>query len=894
MSSTATALSQTLKSITITKIAKLEKQRISFANRKHDILDAVENAATNQRERVSILLSGVKELDLPLSSGTDLSNIQRWINQSDFDDSIPQSMLIGFEEQLRSLLDVQTRRLDLADLYSRLLREWLNSSDEGEEIVEEDGSLDGSFEVVEKDRLKQLRDKFEAAVFTSLDTNSEEIQEYLNGLFESEEDGKALERLRREVGYLGSRAAAPAPFDKHTLNWCIKGLLNNELLKDEKKAILEEFRKDEVARGEICDVLNMQYADLQNWSWDAGDDGLPVEPRRQANGKYRVMMDEDVLQAIFLHYIGMTWSCGIKPILCDLVRYTGIWNQSARLPQSEVDRRRYYLGGYRSQQEAEGGLHSERLKMYQDDLFLSQLPTKVWEGAGGYDGDEDEDEGPTRKSPKEIKQQLLRQLATELRVRQTLDGEAAIVQSDFRWFGTSLSHTTITSVLRFVGVPEHWVAFFKKFLEAPLNMSPVSDGISISGQVRIRRRGVPIAHALEKFFGELVLFFMDLAVNQQAGTLLYRFHDDLWLCDQPERCANAWQTMEKFAKIMGLEFNLRKTGSVYLTTESADRDEDIAAKLPKGPVYVGFLVLDPETGNWILDQKEVDAHVGQLQKQLAKCTSILSWVRTWNSCIGRFFSHSFGEPANCFGKAHVDSILETHKRIQRQIFNGKDGNGNSVTSHLKGLIAERFGITDVLDAFIWMPEQLGGLGVRNPFISGFLVRDQVYSDPQKRLRQYLVQEKDEYENSKKEFEARGERGRRRDFHNIFTNEYGNSSSSSIPEEDLNTFMSFEDFTCWREATSPRLCSAYKSLMLAPLPQGAIVSMEVSEALRKLAKSQPELKLVDMDPETKWLLQLHSEELFERCGNLSMVDKNLLPLGILEILRKKRVTWQMVL
>lgn len=142
MSSTTAALSQTLKSITITKIAKLEKQRTSYASHKDATLKAL-NADPDQRSRVLKLLSGVKKLDIPLKSKSDLSNIHRWLNQSLYDDSVPQSMLQDFENQLRAHLDMQTRRLDLADLYSRLLREWLNSADAGEELIEEDGSLDG-------------------------------------------------------------------------------------------------------------------------------------------------------------------------------------------------------------------------------------------------------------------------------------------------------------------------------------------------------------------------------------------------------------------------------------------------------------------------------------------------------------------------------------------------------------------------------------------------------------------------------------------------------------------------------------------------------------------------------------------------------------------------------
>lgn len=36
-----------------------------------------------------------------------------------------------------------------------------------------------------------------------------------------------------------------------------------------------------------------------------------------------------------------------------------------------------------------------------------------------------------------------------------------------------------------------------------------------------------MAYIFEKLLGELVLFFMDLAVTQQANTLLYGFHDNV-------------------------------------------------------------------------------------------------------------------------------------------------------------------------------------------------------------------------------------------------------------------------------------------------------------------------------------------------------------------------------
>jgi hypothetical protein len=256
----------------------------------------------------------------------------------------------------------------------------------------------------------------------------------------------------------------------------LKGLLGNDLLRDDKKAILREFLKDEVARGEICDVLNMKFKDIKNWKWDAGDGGLPVEPRRQLNGKYRIMMDEDVLDVIFLHYIGMTWSVQLKTTLLDVLRYTGFWNHNVSVPQDAQDRRRYYLGDSRSMVEAGVSVEKHRQDMYAEDFFLSQLSSSVFDVFGGYDNEEDIVTPGKKKSPKIVMQQLLRLLATEVQIQKSLNGQVAFVQSDFQWFATGISHSTVFAVLRFAGINEEWIALFKKFLEPPLDLGPVSEG----------------------------------------------------------------------------------------------------------------------------------------------------------------------------------------------------------------------------------------------------------------------------------------------------------------------------------------------------------------------------------------------------------------------------------
>ena len=179
-----------------------------------------------------------------------------------------------------------------------------------------------------------------------------------------------------------------------------------------------------------------------------------------------------------------------------------------------------------------------------------------------------------------------------------LYGEVAIIQSDLHWFASGLSNSSLCAIMKFVGIPEDYVEFFQKFLSAPLNMAPTFGKPHSTAEVRTQKRGVPISHTLEVFFGELILFFLDLAVNHKSSKLLYRRHDNLWLCGQPQKVSKAWKTMQDFAMAMGIEFNMHRTGSAYLTRGGKAKDEKVLNTLPKGPVAFDFLQLNPKTGDW--------------------------------------------------------------------------------------------------------------------------------------------------------------------------------------------------------------------------------------------------------------------------------------------------------
>ena len=86
------------------------------------------------------------------------------------------------------------------------------------------------------------------------------------------------------------------------------------------------------------------------------------------------------------------------------------------------------------------------------------------------------------------------------------------------------------------------------------------------------------------------------------------------------------------------------------------------------------------------------------------------------------------------------------------------------------------------------------MGVRNPFISFFLVCDQVYDNPADRLVEFLGKAKAMYEDAKRAFEEMGELGWRRHFGNIYRNEYGEHSKTATAEANLDTFFSMADYT----------------------------------------------------------------------------------------------------
>jgi hypothetical protein len=523
MAPPASILSRTLQSISVTKISEIEKQRARYETSKSEVLVKADRYPNDPHKRIQQLSRGLQVLDPEAVHDPQVKNIKHWLQQARYDASVPDEMVRSWEELLRSKLEVQSRRLALASLYSQLVTEWMNPTTSiggtaVAENVEDDGA--SSFEVVDrqKERLQELCDKFERVVFEPLETDDVEIDLVLSELFEGEAEEGLLESMRESMSDMGTHLMQKKnPFDIDTLKWCLTGLLAEDLLSNEKQVTLREFRDNEIALSEIADVLNMRYADFDSWQWQAGEDGIPVLPRQQLNGKFRIWVDEEILQAIFTEYVGVRCCIFVKNTLKQFLNdasFENVWRWTPGPSFSKGDelRRKFYTGGNISAR----NVNRERKSRYLDTFFLSQLPGDIHSLGNTYDNDAgDADESNPwgeDKSARNIKQQLLRTIATEVLIGRAVQGEAAVVQSDMQWFATGLPHTTIFSVMRFFGLPDELIRFYKKVLEAPLNITPASGR---GNGPRVRRRGVPMAHATEKFIGELLLFVMDLVGTER-------------------------------------------------------------------------------------------------------------------------------------------------------------------------------------------------------------------------------------------------------------------------------------------------------------------------------------------------------------------------------------------
>ncbi|CRG89676.1 hypothetical protein PISL3812_06715 [Talaromyces islandicus] len=937
MSSTRGALPLTLKSISSTKVEELYKQRELFETRKAEILKAA-NAAPDHRAKARVLLEGVTRLmgypkdafdedddidkdvvtkqqnSLPraresMYTNTDWQrseniNMRRFLLQTRHDASVSDEVVQEWIASLEDNLRYHTVKYEHAKFYSDLVSEWLADLEEhpGEESLDK-----SSFEQVGRQEMHDQRATWESLVFSPAEVDSQAVETYLDKLFNRTKlSQQALKELRERIRDFGSHLRSDTKaFDITMLKTISSSLLRSDLLTPEKISILKEFLKNDEVAQEVADVLNLRFASIDRWEWASS--GIPVEMRRHLNGKYRVFMDGDLIETVLLHYIGLEWSVEFRKVFTLFLQSPAWKSNSRKIPKEVTNRRKHFIENETPESNTVDYL---RKQTYEADYFMTQLPRSLDEGKRSYDDDSDAaaQPGEDRMSSIETKQSLLHLLITESIVHNQLHGEFTVVRSDFKWFGPSLPHSTILTVLRFFGVQDDWLQFFKRFLECPLKF--VHDGSE--AKVQVRKRGVPMSHTISEVLGESILFCMDYAVNQHAnGSFLYRLHDDFWFWGMEKTCQKAWKAMSDFTAVTGLQFNEEKTGTVRLgekknvsenptkagsplstdeqtsdesisesgsnTGSSADDDNYIA--LPQGDIRWGFLKLDPEQRRFLIDQDQVDTHVEELKRQLSSCKSIFAWIQAWNSYFARFFSNFFAKPSVAIGREHIDMVISTLSRIEREVFAGSGLENGNVADYLRKVIAERFDVHNLPDGFFFFPIELGGLEIHNPFIGFLAMREDVRKTPRRIMEKVFITEEANYEMAKRKWQK------------------GDGYSRTLRYLDgPKSFFSLEEYTAHLESTSAALYQAYMELLRVPQEVEIGRTTALSRHQMMLSRSNRRKDRIsndwaNMNSYWRWATVLYYSGMVKKYGSLSAVDRALMPLGVVKVLRQGKVRWQ---
>ncbi|KAL5319863.1 hypothetical protein ACEPPN_012921 [Leptodophora sp. 'Broadleaf-Isolate-01'] len=738
------ALSETLSSITAVKLDEITKQRRIFEDAKAMILEQVE-AEPKLRIKGQLLLDGLEKFITtgeikPLLTFS-FENTRQFLKQAEYDPSISRKQLEDWQAKILNVMDIHSLKFEYASLCGRLVQECLSGTAARPKIGPK---TDFGFETLAETEMLDQRMKWEALVSSPFNTDVIALQAHLDRLFKSSTATcDAYTRLRQTTAEFEKEMMGAQHFNKTSLNWVINGLLRSDLLTEQKRKILKDFQNNKAVLEEVADILNMRMLSIEKWEWDLK--GIPVEQRRLLNGRSRFFHDDELLQAMLLRYIGMKWSVLLKAALAAFQSSPDVW-KSASTPVSALDmeRRLYFLGPIRLIAQPELTVESIRAKNFREEIFLEQLAERVDEQRGSYD-DVANEYGDTRKSSLQITQSLLHTLRTEIIIKKGLCQDITILRTDFSSFGPSLPHLTITTVLKALGVSDKWVEFFRRTLEAPVKF--IEDGPDPI--VQIRRRGTPPSSPMSDFMAEAVLFCLDFTVNQETfGARMYRLHDDIWLWGSEKSCTKAWDVMIKYAKLTGLGFSQEKTGCVKIAKPGDVPVPSAYSTLPEGDISWGFLKLDADSGRFIINQSLVNKHVKELRAQLEACKSVIDYLQAWNIYGVRFFANNIGKPANCFGVAHVQMMLETFHGIQSQLFGSKEhsadtpvdhGSANDITSVLQQMIFSRFGVK-VPEGYLYFPTFLGGLDLKNPFVTLGIIHDTIEVNPDAFMRSFFKEE----------------------------------------------------------------------------------------------------------------------------------------------------------
>ncbi|KAK3185712.1 hypothetical protein K4F52_005577 [Lecanicillium sp. MT-2017a] len=872
--------------------------------------------------RIKYAFPGSETVDLKFR----LDGIERMLWETKYTSGLSTSPMLAWREELLDVLRQGHRRMSYTSLFGQLTREWADlrfgelsaSKAKGNKLHQSataPNDDDNAEVTVGRKEMYQQRVIWEEHVAVERKTDSDKITVYLDKLFHSgsqqvpgteEPVDMYANMLRRVRRFIASGCKEYQHMTTETVRAAVQGVLSSDQLTSQKRlALLDISNKDSVL-SEIAHLLKIDtsLAALNKWSW--GGNPITTQMRKAINGKYRVYLDLELLDAILIQCMGQSISVTIRrAILSSWDSDTeDIWQPPAN--EARVAAMERQLPGAETR---DGGCVKQlRRKIYKDTFMAVSLPKYAGDTADGYDDEgsvQNDDEGESFSdldngtNKVALKTDLLRLCTAEMAVQKLTHGQFCVLQSDFEWFGPSLPHSTILAIMKYFHFPTEIVHFLREFIS--MQMKFEEDGVN--GPVVTRKNGIPVSFQLTDGISELLLFVLDFAVNQRTGgSFLFRNHDDLWFWGQPEQCAIAWETICEFTEVMGLRLNKDKTGSAHAVDESNPRytptEKSVIQRLPEGEVKWGFLSFDPSTWHWKANKPAIEEHMGELRFQLKSRTSVMAHIQAYNAYIQKFLPRNFGHVFVGLGDSHPAMVLEALQYAQKCLYgsNESEQTGNpeervaSAADHVRYTIQDRFGKDyDIPDCFLYMNVEDGGLGLANP-VPAFaqyvnIPRDKTSDDDEGEdmlppfaalYRGTMECISRTYREDGKRFadRQRKEKGKRLEEVNMVGNiDSSSGRKTSVIQDDVSKrlvgateFMSLSDYIATAEEHSYDLYAMYRMAARAP------------------EKNKNSLNI------TTWASELFYDELEELFGG-RIVEEEFLSLRLYRTLAEEKVRWQ---
>ncbi|CAO3675124.1 unnamed protein product [Umbelopsis ramanniana] len=839
------SLNQILYEVTSEKIMELQRQKDVLGRYYSDVLKAAD-ASKDLVKEIEVLYQGIKEAPVQHKKNLNMESARLFLENLAKDSSTSEQLLRHWIDSFRKEMQYSTCKCTYSYIYGKSLRDELSE--------EESPVLGTEFYVVPKEKKEQMTERektikeLEERVFEAGNIDSDAFKAFLDKTFgmENGDIEKVLVKTRKDTNEF-CKKMLEEDITVSALKDCVEGLLSCDLLNSEKQATLRQLKESEPYLQDLATLLSSRLKAVKYWNWP--EKGVYVDVRRSMAGRYRAFLDEDIITALFLQYIGVRFAVHLK---VELIKMYSVENGPiANYPQ-------------RSPSQATN-IENWRRNNHKETL-LSILPSVMEnQGKSSY-----EDDGNTKNTSVDIKNSLIHLLATEAQLHKVIkpDRPFTVVRTDMEWFGPSIEHESIKIVLQFLGVTDVWVDFMMRFLNVPMTFQK-----DVSEDVRIRRRGVPISHQLSALFGECILFMMEAAVKHQTGVRLYRMHDDFWFWNSDqEKVVQAWRVMNEYAGLANLRFNTEKSGSAEIYSHREGSTSSIASfgplPLPQARVWWGYLVFRTD-GLFQIDHTLIEPHIEEMRQKLERSKTVLSWVNVYNKYIS-FFLRGFGSCAKILGTQHLDQIVECMKMIQKRTFHEQNGNALATLKEQ----FEVFQSTDILDMWAYWPLPAGGLGMKNYLMNIGALRDTFDKVQHTGFKDLPKEDKVWWEQ-----QERNKATNRKNLNINPSNAMYRQRNSYLPQK-------FEVYCSGRETLFPRWLNRFRELLeVVELASPVELDASVMTQLNSLGLSDAN------DVTTaKRVISHYDNQLGKACGSLEFLDVALIPKSLVQSLNKAKVHW----